>query len=63
MTLKTNNRKIAYWIITITIIVIAFVLISANTSMRKVMLARNLKGKVYVIDTNWSCGKCDCDVS
>ena len=61
MTLKTDNRKVAYWIITITIIVIAFVLISANTSMRKVMLARNLEGKVYVIDTNWVCGKCDCD--
>ena len=61
MTLKTDNRKIAYWIITITIIVITFVLISANTSMRKVMLARNLEGKVYVIDTNWACGKCDCD--
>ena len=61
MTLKTDNRKIAYWIITITIIVIAFVLISANTSMRKVMLARNLEGKVYVIDTNWTCGKCDYD--
>ena len=59
MTLKTDNRKVAYWIITITIIVIAFVLISANTSMRKVMLARSLEGKVYVIDTNWTCGKCD----
>ena len=61
MTLKTDNRKVAYWIITITIIVIAFVLISANTSMRKVMLARSLEGKVYVIDTNWTCGKCDGD--
>lgn len=61
MTLKTDNRKIAYWITTITIIVIAFVLISANTSMRKVMLARSLEGKVYVIDTNWTCGKCDGD--
>ena len=61
MTLKTNNRKIAYWITIITIIVIAFVLISANTSMRKVMLARSLEGKVYVIDTNWTCGKCDGD--
>lgn len=61
MTLKTDNRKIAYWITIITIIVIAFVLISANTSMRKVMLARSLEGKVYVIDTNWTCGKCDGD--
>lgn len=61
MTLKTDNKKVAYWIITITIIVITFVLISANTSMRKVMLARSADGKVYVIDTNWSCGKCDCD--
>ena len=61
MTLKTNNRKIAYWITIITIIVIAFVLISANTSMRKVMMARSLEGKVYVIDTNWTCGKCDGD--
>lgn len=61
MTLKTDNRKIAYWIITITIIVITFVLISANTSMRKVMLARSADGKVYVVDTNWSCGKCDGD--
>lgn len=25
------------------------------------MLARSLEGKVYVIDTNWACGKCDCD--
>ena len=61
MTLKTDNRKVAYWIITITIIVITFVLISANTSMRKVMLARSSEGKVYVIDTNWTCGKCDGD--
>ena len=61
MTLKTDNKKVAYWIITITIIVITFVLISANTSMRKVMLARSADGKVYVIDTNWSCGKCDGD--
>ena len=61
MTLKTDNKKVAYWIITITIIVITFVLISANTSMRKVMLARSADGKVYVIDTNWSCGKCDVD--
>lgn len=61
MTLKTDNKKVAYWIITITIIVITFVLISANTSMRKVMLARSTDGKVYVIDTNWSCGKCDGD--
>ena len=61
MTLKTDNRKVAYWIITITIIVIAFVLISANTSMRKVMLARSADGKVYVIDTNWTCGKCNSD--
>lgn len=61
MTLKTDNRKIAYWITIITIIVIAFVLISANTSMRKVMLARSLEGKVYVIDTNWTCGECDSD--
>lgn len=62
MTLKTDNKKVAYWIITITIIVITFVLISANTSMRKVMLARSADGKVYVIDTNWACGECDCDV-
>ena len=61
MTLKTDNKKVAYWIITITIIVITFVLISANTSMRKVMLARSADGKVYVIDTNWACGKCDGD--
>ena len=61
MTLKTDNKKVAYWIITITIIVITFVLISANTSMRKVMLARSSEGKVYVIDTNWTCGKCDGD--
>ena len=61
MTLKTDNKKVAYWIITIAIIVITFVLISANTSMRKVMLARSADGKVYVIDTNWSCGKCDGD--
>ena len=61
MTLKTDNKKVAYWIITITIIVITFVLISANTSMRKVMLARSADGKVYVIDTNWTCGKCDGD--
>ena len=61
MTLKTNNKKVAYWIITTAIIVITFVLISANTSMRKVMLARSADGKVYVIDTNWSCGKCDGD--
>ena len=61
MTLKTDNKKVAYWIITTTIIVITFVLISANTSMRKVMLARSADGKVYVIDTNWSCGKCDGD--
>lgn len=61
MTLKTDNKKVAYWIITITIIIIIFVLISANTSMRKVMLARSADGKVYVIDTNWSCGKCDGD--
>ena len=61
MTLKTDNKKVAYWIITITIIVITFVLISANTSMRKVILARSADGKVYVIDTNWSCGKCDGD--
>ena len=61
MTLKTDNKKVAYWIITITIIVIAFVLISANTSMRKVMLARSADGKVYVIDTNWTCGKCNSD--
>lgn len=61
MTLKTDNKKVAYWIITITIIVTTFVLISANTSMRKVMLARSADGKVYVIDTNWSCGKCDGD--
>ena len=61
MTLKTDNKKVAYWIITITIIVITFVLISANTSMRKFMLARSPEGKVYVIDTNWSCGKCDGD--
>lgn len=59
MTLKTDNKKVAYWIITITIIVITFVLI--NTSMRKVMLARSADGKVYVIDTNWVCGKCDGD--
>lgn len=62
MTLKTDNKKVAYWIITITIIVITFVLISANTSMRKVMLARSADGKVYIIDTNWTCGKCDGDV-
>lgn len=61
MTLKTDNKKVAYWIITIAIIVITFVLISANTSMRKVMLARSADGKVYVIDTNWTCGKCDGD--
>lgn len=61
MTLKTDNRKVAYWIITTTIIIITFVLISANTSMRKVMLARSSEGKVYVIDTNWTCGKCDGD--
>ena len=61
MTLKTDNKKVAYWIITTIIIVITFVLISANTSMRKVMLARSADGKVYVIDTNWSCGKCDGD--
>ena len=61
MTLKTDNKKVAYWIITIIIIVITFVLISANTSMRKVMLARSADGKVYVIDTNWTCGKCDGD--
>lgn len=61
MILKTDNKKVAYWIITITIIIITFVLISANTSMRKVMLARSADGKVYVIDTNWSCGKCDGD--
>ena len=61
MTLKTDNKKVAYWIITITIIIITFVLISANTSMRKVMLARSADGKVYVIDTNWTCGKCDGD--
>lgn len=61
MTLKTDNKKVAYWIITITIIVITFVLIYANTSMREVMLARSADGKVYVIDTNWSCGECDGD--
>lgn len=61
MTLKTDNKKVAYWIITTIIIVITFVLISVNTSMRKVMLARSADGKVYVIDTNWSCGKCDGD--
>ena len=61
MTLKTDNKKVAYWIITITIIVTTFVLISANTSMREVMLARSADGKVYVIDTNWTCGKCDGD--
>ena len=61
MTLKTDNKKAAYWIITITIIVITFVLIFANTSMREVMLARSADGKVYVIDTNWACGKCDGD--
>ena len=61
MTLKTDNKKVAYWITIITIIVITFVLISANTSMRKVMLARSADGKVYVIDTNWACGKCDGD--
>lgn len=61
MTLKTDNKKVAYWIITIAIIVITFVLISANTSMRKVMLARSADGKVYVIDTNWACGECDGD--
>lgn len=61
MTLKTDNKKVAYWIITITIIVITFVLISANTSMKRVMMARSSEGKVYVIDTNWTCGKCDGD--
>ena len=61
MTLKTDNRKVAYWIITITIIVITFVLISANTSMKRVMMARSSEGKVYVIDTNWTCGKCNSD--
>ena len=61
MILKTDNKKVAYWIITITIIVITFVLISANTSMKRVMMARSSEGKVYVIDTNWTCGKCDGD--
>ena len=61
MTLKTDNIKVAYWMTTIVTIVITFVLIVENTSMKSVILARDSEGKVYVIDTNWTCGKCDGD--
>lgn len=62
MTLKTDNGKVSYFIITITIIVITFVLISANTSMKSAILARDSEGEVYIVNTEWSCGKCDSDI-
>lgn len=65
MTLKTDSGKIAYWTIMIVAIVVTFVLsivYIASTSMRKAVLARNLEGKVYMVDTRGYCGKCDSDI-
>ena len=64
MTLKTNSGKKAYWTIIIAIVVTTFILsiiYVENNLMRKVILAQDSEGEVYIVDTNWSCGNCDYD--
>ncbi len=64
MTLKTNNGKTAYLtiaIITIVMTLILSLIYIGSTFMRKVILAQDSEGEVYIVDTNWSCGNCNCD--
>lgn len=64
MTLKTNSGKKAYWTIIIAIVVTTFILsiiYVENSFMRKVILAQDSEGEVYIVDTNLGCGYHDYD--
>lgn len=65
MTLKTNNGKTAYLVITIIVIVTTLILSIIyinNTLMREAILARDSKGEVYIVDPRNSCGECEHDI-
>ena len=65
MTLKTNNGKTAYLVITIIAIVTTLILSIIyidNTLMREAILARDSKGEVYIVDPRNSCGNCEYDI-